>query len=70
MQQVEKPSIQTGKAYAKARTVVEAFMRQAALHPDAVAARQAGLPPLTYDQLERRSRAVALKLAAEGIGRG
>lgn len=57
-----------GDAAAIERDVLEAVHTAAALAPEAVALRQAGLS-VTYAELSRTSERVALRLAERGVGR-
>lgn len=50
--------------------VADRFERIAARCPAAIAARQDGLPPLTYAELDRRSARLAAGLVAAGAGPG
>lgn len=50
--------------------IADAFERTAAALPDAIAALQAGRSPLTYEELDRLSAKLAVRLVAAGAGRG
>jgi non-ribosomal peptide synthetase component F len=52
------------------RHLADLFESAAHHHADRIAAVEPGLPPLTYHDLERRSGALARRLAGAGIGRG